>query len=374
MTIQRPTICQLLHSLTVGGAEVLAARLARRLKERYHFVFACLDDLGTLGQELCDEGFPVEVFHRRPGVDLRCSAQLARWWYAEGVELVHAHQYTPFFYAMTARRLRRAPPVLFTEHGRWFPDSPSRKRIIFNRLMLRRADRVVGVGESVRQALIQNEGIPANRVGVIYNGVDARHFQENGETASVIREEIGVTSDDFVILQVARLDHLKDHLTAIRTAARVAQECPRARLVLVGEGPEREVIEAEVRKLRIEPHVILLGLRQDIARLLRAADVFLLTSISEGIPVTIIEAMAVGLPVVSTAVGGVPEVVVPDETGLLTASGDDVALADALLLLARDRQQRKQLGANGRRRAEHNFSEQKMHAAYEACYKEMLHG
>jgi L-malate glycosyltransferase len=369
---REPTICQVLHGLNVGGAEVLAAGLARELRDRYRFVFACLEELGTLGEELREEGFVVEVIGRRPGIDFHCMRRLAELWKRERVDLVHAHQYTPFFYALAARRGGRRPPVLFTEHGRWFPDRPRLKRIIFNRLLLRRGDRIVGVGEAVRHALIVNEGISARRVEVVYNGVDAAAFEENGIDRAAIRREIGVGSDDFVIIQVARLDHLKDHATAIRTIGRIASVRPDARLVLVGEGPERPKIEAEIAQRRVEPQVRLLGLRHDIARLLAAADVFLLTSISEGIPVTLIEAMAARLPVVSSDVGGVSEVIEPGKTGLVTASGDDAALARAVLRMAEDPAMRHEMGQRGRRRAEDVFSRDRMHAAYRARYEEML--
>ena len=155
---------------------MLAARLARRLAGSFRFVFACLEELGTLGEGLRAEGFPVEVLGRRPGIDGRCTRRLAGWLRRERVDLIHAHQYTPFFYGITARLLYRRPPVLFTEHGRSFPDYPRRKRIVANRLLLERRDRVVGVGQAVRQALIRNEGFPPGRVAVIYNGIDLSAF------------------------------------------------------------------------------------------------------------------------------------------------------------------------------------------------------
>lgn len=370
----RVTICQILHSLTVGGAEVLADRLARAMTPQYRFVFACLDELGDLGEGLRQDGFPVEVFHRRPGVDMGCARRLSCWWRSQDVQLVHAHQYTPFFYAMAARGLKRRPPVLFTEHGRWLPDYPRRKRIIFNRLTLRKADRVVGVGNTVRHALIKNEGIPARRVGVIYNGVDCEAFSADGRPRDANRIAMEIGAEDFVVLQVARLDHLKDHLTAVRAIARLAEAWPHVRLVLVGEGPERDAIEQEVQNLGMEQHVRLLGLRQDVAQLLHAADVFLLSSISEGIPVTLIEAMAARLPIVSTDVGGVPEVVVDGETGMLSPAGDHEALADALIKLAENDETRGSMGEKGRQRAVEVFSQRQMHAAYANYYEEMLHG
>ena len=367
------TICQLLIGLGMGGAEVLAARMARRLGERFRFVFACLDEQGILGEDLRAEGFSVHVLGRKPGIDWGCGRRLAALLRSEKVSLVHAHQYTPFFYATASRLPWRSPPVVFTEHGRWFPDFPRPKRIAANRLLLGRRDRVIGVGESVRQALIHNEGIAPQRVEVIYNGIDLDAYPDgqDGESAAV-RREIGVGADDLMVILVARLDHLKDHVTAIETHRQVIAQRPDARLILVGEGPERPKIEEAIRSRGLESSVLLLGLRKDIPRLIGASDLFLLTSISEGIPLTLIEAMAARRPVVSTRVGGVGEVVDEGKTGLLAPSGDACSLAGHILKLAHDPPLREEFGRLGRLRAEELFSETRMMERYDRLYRETI--
>lgn len=371
---RQATICQLLHSLNVGGAEVLAERLGRRLHDKYRFVFACLDDLGPLGERLQESGYAVTVLKRQPGWDLKCAGRLRDWIHSEQVDLIHAHQYTPFSYAMLSGLVRHRPPILFTEHGRWYPDFPRRKRIIFNRMFLRRTDRVVAVGEFVRQALIRNEGLRANRVRVIHNGVDlTRYGPATDPTVRIIlRQELGLPVDGLVLMQVARLDALKDHATALRTLERLLVTRPDAHLVLVGDGPERAAIEAEAVERELTGHVHLLGLRSDVARLLPAADIFLLTSISEGLPLTIIEAMATHIPVVSTNVGGIRELVIDGETGLLADAKDDSALAKAVLRLGAPSNERFDMLAKAAHRAKHLFSEEKNHAAYCRLYAEML--
>jgi sugar transferase (PEP-CTERM/EpsH1 system associated) len=369
-----PTVCHLLHSLHVGGAEVLAARLARRLGDRFRFVFACLDDLGPLGEQLRAEGFAVEVLGRRPGVDWRCSVRLGRLLRRQRVAVLHAHQYTPFFYGLTARLVCRRPALLFTEHGRHHPDYPRRKRIWLNRLLLQRRDRVVAVGAAVRQALIANEGLPAERVAVITNGIDLAPYAGPAPDRDAVRRELGAGPDDWLIVQVARLDYLKDHATALRALAHAVGRLPNARLVLVGDGPERPAIERLRAEAGLADRVWLLGPRGDVPRLLRAADLFLLTSISEGIPLTVIEAMAAGLPVVATRVGGVPEVVDDGVTGLLAAAGDAGALAAHLVALAGQPDQAREMGRRGRDRAWAVFSEERMVDAYARLYREMAGG
>jgi glycosyltransferase involved in cell wall biosynthesis len=369
------TVCQLLHAMTVGGAEVLAARLARRLAGPFRFVFACLDEVGPLGEELRTEGFQVVLVGRKPGLDWRCPVRLARLLDAERVDVIHAHQYTPFFYGMAARvggASRR--PILFTEHGRHQPDYPRPKRMIANRLLLSRRDRVVGVGGAVRQALIVNEGLPSRRVGVLYNGIDVDAFAAAANTSGSrtdARQTLGVGPDDFVLLQVARLDYLKDHATALRTLAGVLPQLPNARLVLVGDGPERPAIEATIRDLNLGDAVRLAGQRGDVDRLLPAADLFLLSSTSEGIPLTVIEAMAAGLPVVATDVGGLREVVDDDRTGLLAPAKGDTALAEHVLRLAADPDLRRTMGIAGRARAKQYFDESRMADEYRRNYREL---
>lgn len=370
-----PTVCQVLHGLGVGGAEVLAIRLAERLRDSTRFVFVCLDELGTLGDSLRDEGLPVHVLHRRPGLDWSCVRRFRAILRTERVDLIHAHQHAPFFYSALSRLGRSAPPILFTEHGRHHPDHPGLKRRLANRLLLRPRDRIVAVGEAVRSALIHNEGLPAHRVSVAYNGIPIDRFDRtfSTEERAEARREMGVEPGELLLIQVARLDYLKDHATALRALRRLADRAPEARLVLVGEGPEESTIRALIAELGLEDRVRALGLRKDVPRLLAAADVALLTSVSEGIPLTLIEAMAAGLPVVSTNVGGVAEVVVDRLTGLLAPSGDDDALAEAVASLADAPEARRRMGALGRERAHELFSDSRMHDEYHTHYEAMIH-
>ncbi len=368
------TICQVLHTLGVGGAEVLAARLAYQLGDTYRFVFVCLDEVNVLGEELRSQGFPVHVLARRPGVDWGCAHRLARCLSEERVDLLHAHQYAPFFYSVMARLLHRRPPLLFTEHGRDYPDYPRPKRMLVNRLLLERRDRVVAVGHAVRQALLRNEGFGSGRVAVIYNGVELSSHGQNGSGRDAVRRELGIGARDLLLLQVARLNYLKDHLTAVRTMAQVVRQRPDARLLLVGDGEERPRIEHEIARLNLSDVVRIMGRRDDVGRLLPAADLFLLTSLTEGIPLTLIEAMAAGLPVVSTRVGGVAEVVDEGATGLLAPPGQADALARHLLRLAGNPALRSVMGRRGRERAHALFAERQMHEHYRRLYADMLNG
>jgi L-malate glycosyltransferase len=314
----------------------------------------------------------VLCLERRAGFDWRCVRRLSRMCRQMRVDLVHAHQYTPFAYAVAAGVCGRRPPVLFSEHGRFFPDSPSRKRKIFNRLMYRSCDRFVAVGNSVRQALIDNEGLPSNRIEVIYNGVNVLSAKSGTAARMAIRAELGASNGDIVVLNVARLDPIKDHQTAVRAIGIASRRNPAIRMFIAGDGPERAAIEQAVREQHLENRVKLLGMRHDIGDLLCAADVFLLTSVSEGVPVTVLESMAAGIPVIATNVGGLPEVVTDRKTGLLAPTGDAACLADALLLLAENSEMRSNLAIQAKHRLTTDFLESKMLAGYDRVYAEML--
>jgi glycosyltransferase involved in cell wall biosynthesis len=373
----RPVIAHVLHRLYLAGAEVLAAELARRLTDRYRFIFLCLDEVGPLGHKLTGEGFKVVDLRRRPGIDFAVARRLRRATRRYGVDLIHAHQYTPFFYAALSRCGGAAsqPRLLFTEHGRHYPDRRSLKRMVANRWLLKPTDRVSAVGGFIQRALIDNEGIRPDRhpVRVILNGIDpASYPPPTAEHRRDARARMGLTPQDLVVLQVARFHPVKDHTTALAAFARVAEQEPAARLVLVGDGEDWLARQQQARQLGIDSRVRFLGVRDDVPALLPGADVFLLSSLSEGISVTLLEAMAAHLPIVATDVGGNAEVVEHAATGLLSQRGDAAAMANNLLILLRDAATRQRLGDASHARLLARFTQARMHAEYAHVYESML--
>jgi len=347
----------------------------RLLSDEFRCVVAVLDEIGEIGERLKHDGFTVEHLNRQPGIDRGCARRLKEFADREGAEILHAHQYTPFFQSLLSRGLFGRRPVVFTEHGRHFPDVPSRKRSIVNRLMLRRCDRLIGCGGAVRQALIDNEGLPKSRVEVIYNGVDLKSLGKPSAGARErIRAEFGYTSSDFVAVLVARLHELKDHQTALRAIDAAREQIPGLRFLLAGDGDQRAAIEQTIRERGLQQTVTLAGTRKDVADLLAASDVFLMSSISEGIPLTVIEAMAARRPVVSTAVGGLPELVEHGVTGFLAPPRDDVSLAAALIKLYRDPVLCGRMANVAAQRAINNFSLDGMLNSYRDMYSEVLNG
>lgn len=378
MTATHPMIAHVLHRLDRAGAEVLAADLARGLRDRFGFVFLCLDALGPLAAELSSEGFAVESLDRQPGRDRGLSKRLRDRLMHHRVDIVHAHQYTPFFYSAFARGplLRQHPAVniLFTEHGRHVPDTTCFKRRIANKtLLLKKTDRVTAVSKFVKHALIRNEGIPGKRISVIHNGIDPGPAPTDQDRAAA-RKRLDISPNRPVVMQVARFHPVKDHASALRAWSIVHQQMPDALLVFVGDGPDRGTLEDLTRTLGLEDAVRLIGAVDNARQLIPAADLCMLTSLSEGLSVTLLEAMAAAKPIIATEVGGNPEVVANGKTGLLVPSGNIQAIAQAILqLLPNAPYTARTLGQAGRQRLFDAFTADRMHRMY-AQYYESLAG
>lgn len=240
--------------------------------------------------------------------------------------------------------------------------------------MLKRNDRVVAVGKQVKQALIEFEEIPEKRIDVIYNGVAINRYSNpiSTEQRIAIRTSLNTPPDAPVVIQVARLHPLKDHITAIQTFAKTVSKLPNSKFWIVGDGEEHEKIIQEIQKLAIADNVRLLGNRADVEVLMHAADAFLLTSISEGIPLTVIEAMFAGIPCVCTNVGGLPEIIKHGSNGLLAPARNPDALSTQLIEVLTNKDRARSLGQTGKSEAMLKFSDQAMQDAYRDVYHQML--
>ena len=240
-------------------------------------------------------------------------------------------------------------PIVFRVIGSALPRiTRGMPRIAYGAIM-RRAGRVVAVAESLRMETIKTFRLEPKRVVTIPGGVDSGRLHPTGSREAV-RKALGVPATGRVILSLGALSWEKDPLTHLRATARVLQEIPDAVHVFAGEGPLRGEVEAAVRSSGLVGRILVLGNRSDVADLLVASDVMLLASRMEGLPGCLIEAGMAGLPVVAYSVGGVPEVVVDEKTGLLVAPGDGEGLTESMLLLLRNDAARRDMGEAARER------------------------
>jgi len=353
----RPKVAFLMHLMQVAGAEVLVTQIIDRLKERFDFQVICLDGLGQLGQQLLDRGTSVVVLGRKPGIDWQTVSRLRNHLRKESVDLLHAHQYTPFFYAALARITGAwRTKILMTEHGRFYPDVVSWKRRLANRHVLTRAcDHATACCRFSAQSLEVNDGF--SNVETLYNGVDIQQMAPRGTDQEVAdrRQHLGLRQDRLYVACIARFHPIKDHATLVKGWPEVVKRVPHARLLLVGDGAQQNEIKRLAEDLGVSESIEFWGIRHDVAEILRAVDLFVLPSLSEAASLTLLEAMSCQCPPVVTHVGGNPEHVSDGVEGRLVPRGDFVRMAEALVDLLGNSPLRRAMGLASRQRVINDF-------------------
>jgi len=240
------------------------------------------------------------------------------------------------------------------------------------RLLARLTDRIVTVSEGQRWELAGYGIAPLEKIAVVPLGFELEDLLACGSHRGELCRELGLSDDDKLIGIVARLVPIKNHHLFLQTAKLVAEAVPQARFLVVGDGELREELEAYARELGLDGRVLFTGWRRDLPRLYADLDVVALTSINEGTPVSLIEAMAAGVPVVATTVGGVPDVVVNGETGYLVEAGDVKGMAEAITELLRNPEKAREMGRKGREVVYPKFAAQTLIANVEQLYSGLL--
>ena len=336
----------LLTSMPVGGAETLLVNLVRGMNpERFWPSVCCLKSRGPLGDAL---GEDVPVFHDmlRHKYDLRVLPRLTRLFRDRRLDaVVTVGAGDKMFWGRLAARCARVPVVLSALHSTGWPDSIGR----LNRagLMTRWTDGFIGVAEAHGRHLVDVEGFPAEKVYVIPNGVDVARFHPR-KAGEAVRSELGLAATAPVIGIVAALRPEKNHALFLQAARLVRDRIPTAKFLIVGDGPERTSLVELAGQLGLSDAVHFLGNRSDVPEVMAALDIFALTSRIEANPVSILEAMASGKPVVAPRVGSICESVCDGETGFLTEPGDVGQVADRLSDLAADPRKARRMGQAGR--------------------------
>lgn len=362
----RPRIAQIIPSLRVGGLEKVVLRLVESLGDPIEHLVVTPSIDGPLRQHFPRSVRVVPMAEHHPS-DRWNALRMARLFRAFRPDIVHTRNWTCID-AVIGARLAGVPVVIHGEHGRDASDpqgrNPLRRRV--RRLLAPLVTEFVTVSRDLARWLTEDVGIPARKVTHICNGVDTDRFLPGDRDAA--RRAIGVPDGLAVVGTVGRLDPVKDHMGLIRAFAEgVAYRA--AILVIVGDGPTRPELAELVRTLGIEDRVRLLGERADIPLVLRALDLFVLPSVGEGISNAILEAMATGLPVVATRVGGNGELVSDGLTGRLIEPRSTAALAQAIRQYLDDPVLGKMHGRAARDRAERDFSLERMLAGYADLYR-----
>ena len=356
------SIVHVLSSYGMGGQERLALDLAAIQHRRGHRVAVISlapEPDGPLAAEFAASGVSVGRVAKRPGFDLTLPPRLAREFRRLGADFVHTHNPQPLIYSAAAARMVGATAI-HTKHG---VNPGSRGQRMLRRGAAQLVAAFVAVSETTAEQARQQRDCPLARLHVIPNGIRLDKFSPDPQARAAARAELGL-GDAWVVGTVGRLDEYKNHQMLIRAMA--PHLGPSTRLVIIGDGPMRETLAQDVARLPDPSTVVLAGQRMDVPRLLPAFDVFTLPSRTEGLPLVVPEAMAVGLPVVATSVGGLPNVLDEGVTGLLVPV-EEAALAKALLSL-RDPARAAQMGKAARQAALSRFGAERMVDRYLELY------
>ncbi len=361
-----------LHVMQVAGAEVLVAEIIRRLRDSIEPTIICLDAIGPLGEALQREGVEVVCLNRKPGRDWGVGKRLAAITNEKQIKVMHAHQYTPFFYSALAKAWGGANfKLILTEHGRHFPDIVSFKRRLANRWILSRyLDAINACCQFSATALSTNDGFTTQLIEVIENGIEWERYQTQTDKRA-LRAQLGLDAHKKYVACVARFHPIKDHTSLLHGFAQLAKQRSDVDLLLIGDGPRREELQTLVQHLGIQQRVQFLGVRSDVADLLQAANVFTLTSLCEAASLTLLEAMAAGLPVVVTDVGGNPEIVRQEKEGLLVPRQDAAAIGNALSRILSDTVLANNMGQAGRQRVKETYTLERSIQRYHHLYQRL---
>ena len=363
-------VMQLIAGCQVGGLEMVALRLVSRLRREFEFRVVCYDAEGPLKSRYEEIGVDVVFEQRRMGIDLRYPFRLARHIRSGGIDVLHAHNNTALFYGVLAAVLCGGRRVVFTAHDRALPRLPAR---VLQRLLALLTTRAVAVSEAGRRNLLDFDGFFPERVTVVHNGADESQFANLPERLAA-RRALDVPEDAEVAGTVARMHPEKNLPLLVRAFARVAASRPRAMLLLAGDGPVRPECVRIAEDTGVRERVRFLGTRSDVARILAALDVFVLSSDTEGLPVAVVEAMAAERPVVATDVGAVAELVHENDNGHLVPAGDETALAAAIERVLADPETARRMGERGREIFRDGFTLERMAMAYGRVYREAVEG
>ncbi|MCS6305653.1 MAG: glycosyltransferase family 4 protein [Nitrospira sp.] len=366
MSTQLPkqTILHLSTTSGPGGAERVISSLSASLNTEGRRVMVGLFRPGWLQTECERLGVETIIMPLSGPLHLGWFLNCLRLIRRERVALIHAHEFSAIVYGWIVSRLARIP-FIGTIHGKNYFWEKARRRAAYR--IIARTATLVAVSEDLKRFVVERIGIPADRIKVIYNGVTPSPPVNDAEVERC-RVELGIQAGDIVLGSVGSLYPVKGHTFLLDAMQAVLERFPNTVLIIAGRGELEVPLKDQAKSLGIEQNIRLLGMRQDIPRLLALMDVFVLPSLSEGLSMALLEAMAAGKPVVATRVGGNPELVQQGHAGLLVPSQDAGGLADALIVLLGDPITLRRFGEAGAERVRKDFSTDHMAEQYRRLY------
>ena len=358
-------ILHVTYDMNIGGTEQVIRNLIEGLDpDKFVSSVLCIDgEIGPWGKELQQKGVDHFCLTRKPGFDLDLIKAIRKLIKQHKFDVIHCHQYTPYTYGWFGSIFTNTP-IIFTEHGRFHPDSSSKKRKLINPLLQLRTAAITAISEATKQALVKFENFSEQQIDVIYNGIE-----DTVVTASEsLRTELGISTDEIVFGTISRLDPIKNQTMMLKAFKQAIEANDKLKLLIVGDGPSKKELHDLTEELKLTDSVIFTGFQPNPQAYLALMDVFLLPSFSEGTSMTLLEAMSFSIPAIATAVGGTPEILIHETTGILTESGNTNNLTKTMIDLVENSTLRLEYGKNARNRFEAHFPLVVMAKKYQALY------
>jgi sugar transferase (PEP-CTERM/EpsH1 system associated) len=376
--MSRPiNILHLVYKLTCGGAERILANIVNRSDSRFRHVICSFATPDVFAETLQDQ-IQVVSLNKRDGNDLRIPGRIAVLCREHDIDLIHSIGWSTYLDGYLGGLMRgfRRPRFVHAFHGKTIDDLSGipRRRIWTQRLLARGCDAIVAPSQQMLDDYAGTFGVVQKKSFLIYNGVDEEDYRPPAP-AEDSRAEFGFTKENIVIGCVARLDPVKNLSSLIRSFARVVDAAPQSRLMIVGGGDQFGQLNELVSLLKLQDSVVLTGIREDSANCMRAINIYILPSFYEGFSVTILEAMATGLPVLAGRVGGTPELVQNGVNGYLFEIDEtqEERMAALMIQLCNDAVLRQEMGRHGRERVLERFTLSGMVRDYEKLFSMLVH-
>jgi len=361
-----PSLTQVIYSLAIGGSEVLGLNIATFMKSQgWKSSLCAIEYGGPLEPLLEQEGIPNIWLARSSGSKIKAFLRMFRFFRQQQPDIVHTHHVYELIYAVMPALLSGAR-IIHTEHEYY---SLLGKKTIILRYLSHLCYAVTSVSEEVTDFLADTVKIRKDKLHTITNGIDIEKFSGKSQLS---RQSIGATDSSFVIGIVARLESEKNIETLLKAFAELSQQRSNGVLVIVGDGSQRTALEALALELTVQQNVRFLGVRLDIADVVALFDVFALPSRREGLPISLLEAMSCGKPVVASDVGSIKSVIFPGENGFLIEPDDVGKLATYLMNLMDDSDTRASFGKRSRQIIENSYNDISSMKAYLDLYRKHM--
>lgn len=360
-------IAHIIETPGTGGAESVLVDIATRLPPEFQSVGVMMCESWT-GRELEKRGIPVTVLPLTRSFDFGWVLRFAKFIREQKIDAIQSHEFTANVYATAAAKITGVPIVCTTHGKNYWPHAYYRRAAY--RWVARNARAFVAVSTDLGQFAASTLGIAPERVKVIRNGIDVERFARDAQARASVRAELGLIESQPLLLACGELSEVKGHEWLVRAARALVDRRPDAVIAIAGHGALRESLEALAATLGLGAQVRFLGFRRDVPALLSAADVFVMPSLSEGLPLAILEAMAARVAIVATRVGGMPELIRAGETGWLVEPRDAEGLGRALIVAVEDAAARQRITDNSFELVSRDYALRETVNAYAALYEE----